>query len=172
MPKTALKPDQKPQRKKFDHRGAGTIRPIPRLANAGPPPINLRSSWALRISSRLSRLNSSSMPHKQPDNSRKDRSRDAYKLRMQSWQSKISGRCSSGKSEMVPVGINGISLGQYHHRAIYTDAEIEEVFALHDAGFRISEIARKMEMPTSTVSAICSGKLRGKTPTGWKRKKV
>lgn len=24
MPKTALKPDQKPQRKKFDHRGAGT----------------------------------------------------------------------------------------------------------------------------------------------------
>lgn len=37
MPKTALKPDQKPQRKKFDHRGAGTIRPIPRLVNAGTP---------------------------------------------------------------------------------------------------------------------------------------
>lgn len=37
MPKTALKPDQKPQRRKFDHRGAGTIRPIPRLANAGTP---------------------------------------------------------------------------------------------------------------------------------------
>ena len=37
MPKTALKPDQKPQRRKFDHRGAGTIRPVPRLANAGPP---------------------------------------------------------------------------------------------------------------------------------------
>ncbi|WP_302602453.1 hypothetical protein [uncultured Sutterella sp.] len=37
MPKTALKPDQKPQRKKFDHRGAGTIRPVPRLANAGTP---------------------------------------------------------------------------------------------------------------------------------------
>lgn len=34
MPKTALKPDQKPQRRKFDHRGSGTIRPIPRLANA------------------------------------------------------------------------------------------------------------------------------------------
>lgn len=37
MPKTALKPDQKPQRRKFDHRGAGTIRPIPRLANAATP---------------------------------------------------------------------------------------------------------------------------------------
>lgn len=37
MPKTALKPDQKPQRRKFDHRGAETIRPIPRLANAGTP---------------------------------------------------------------------------------------------------------------------------------------
>lgn len=37
MPKTTLKPDQKPQRKKFDHRGAGTIRLIPRLANAATP---------------------------------------------------------------------------------------------------------------------------------------
>lgn len=73
---------------------------------------------------------------------------------------------------MVPVGSSGISIGQYHHRAIYTDAEIDEVFALHDAGFRITEIALKMEMPVSTVSAICGGKLRGKTPAGWKRKKV
>lgn len=37
MPKSAIKPDQKPQRRKFDHRGAGTIRPVPRLANAGTP---------------------------------------------------------------------------------------------------------------------------------------
>lgn len=37
MPKSALKPTEKPQRRKFDHRGAGTIRPIPRLANAGTP---------------------------------------------------------------------------------------------------------------------------------------
>lgn len=37
MPKSAIKPTEKPQRRKFDHRGAGTIRPIPRLANAGTP---------------------------------------------------------------------------------------------------------------------------------------
>ena len=37
MPKSALQPTEKPQRRKFDHRGAGTIRPIPRLANAGTP---------------------------------------------------------------------------------------------------------------------------------------
>ena len=41
MPKTALKPDQKPQRRKFDHRGAGTIRPIPRLANAATAAVSL-----------------------------------------------------------------------------------------------------------------------------------
>ena len=69
---------------------------------------------------------------------------------------------------MVPVGINGISLGQYHHRAIYTDAEIEEVFALADQGMSVTEIARKMEMPRSTVWAVVHGYLRGKTPSGWR----
>lgn len=73
---------------------------------------------------------------------------------------------------MVPVGINGISLGQYHHRAIYTDAEIEEVFALADQGMSVTEIARKMEMPRSTVWAVVHGYLRGKTPSGWRRRDV
>ena len=73
---------------------------------------------------------------------------------------------------MVPVGINGISLGQYQHRAIYTDAEIEEVFALADQGMSVTEIARKMEMPRSTVWAVVHGYLRGKTPSGWRRRDV
>lgn len=73
---------------------------------------------------------------------------------------------------MVPVGVKGDSIGQYHHRAIYTDAEIDEVLALWDAGFTVTCIAIKMEMPKSTVWAVCHGVLRGKTPTNWKRKKV
>ena len=39
---------------------------------------------------------------------------------------------------MVPVGVKGDSIGQYHHRAIYTDAEIDEVLALWDAGFTVA----------------------------------
>lgn len=92
--------------------------------------------------------------------------------RMQAWQAKIEGRTASRKTELVPVGVKGDSLGQYHHRALYTDAEIDEVFYLWDQGFTVSDIARKMEMPRSTVWAICHGKLRGKTPEGWRRKRV
>ena len=46
---------------------------------------------------------------------------------------------------MVPVGVKGDSIGQYHHRAIYTDAEIDEVLALWDAGFTVACIAIKPE---------------------------
>lgn len=99
-------------------------------------------------------------------------SKDAAHLRMQSWQSKIAGRSTSGRSEMVPVGEKGDRLGQYHHRAVWTDAEIESVFALADQGMTVSEIARKMEMPRSTVWAVVHGYLRGKTPSGWRRRNV
>ena len=100
--------------------------------------------------------------------------RDAALLRMQSWQSKLDGRNSLAKrSEMVPVGIKGDSLGQYHHRALWTDAEIEQVLSLYyDDGMCVTEIARIMEMPRSTVWAVCHGKLRGKTPEGWRRTNV
>jgi len=36
----------------------------------------------------------------------------------------------------------------------------------------VSEIARKMEMPRSTVWAVVHGYLRGKTPSGWRRRNV
>ena len=99
-------------------------------------------------------------------------SKDAAHLRMQSWQSKIAGRSTSGRSEMVPVGEKGDRLGQYHHRAVWTDAEIDSVFALADQGLTVSAIARKMEMPRSTVWAVVHGFLRGKTPSGWRRRNV
>lgn len=91
--------------------------------------------------------------------------------RMQSWQSKLDGRNTS-RIEKVPIGIHGARLGQWHPRAIYADAEVEMVFSLRDAGWSISAIARKLEMPRSTVGAICSGKLRCATPEGWKMKEV
>ena len=107
-----------------------------------------------------------------PEDLKKARLKDAARLRMQSWKSKLVGRSISEKTEMVPVGVKGDSLGQYHHRAIYTDAEIEEVFFLWDQEMTVAQIARKMEMPRSTVWAICHGKLRGKTPEGWSRRHV
>nr|DAE41712.1 MAG TPA: 54S ribosomal protein [Bacteriophage sp.] len=108
-----------------------------------------------------------SEPPKRPKAYRQKVLRESASSRMQSWQSKLAGRNSS-RIEKVPVGIHGARIGQWHPRAIYADAEIEMVFALRDAGWSISAIARKLEMPRSTVGAICSGKLRCATPEGWK----
>lgn len=102
---------------------------------------------------------------------RKEALRESASLRMQSWQSKLDGRDSS-RIERVPVGLHGARMGQWHPRALYADAEIEMVFALRDEGLSISAIARKLEMPRSTVGAIVSGRLRCATPEGWKLKEV
>lgn len=72
----------------------------------------------------------------------------------------------------MPVSESGATIGQYHHRAVYTDAEIDELFKLWDAGVTCARIAVIMEMPKSTVWAITHGYLRGKTPAAWKRRKV
>ncbi|MDO5531053.1 hypothetical protein [Sutterella sp.] len=74
-------------------------------------------------------------------------------------------------TEMVPVGLKSVPLGQYHHRAKYTDEEVEEVFMLADAGFRLADICLKVEMPKSTVWAILHGRMRCTTPVTWKRRK-
>lgn len=135
-------------------------------------PSNLKSPSACRaFSLALRRIGLSSLPQP-PACIRKTASKDAAHLRMQLWASKTAGRNTSGKSEMVPVGEKGDRLGQYHHRAVWTDAEIDEVFALADQGLTVSAIARKMEMPRSTVWAVVHGFLRGKTPSGWRRRNV
>lgn len=112
------------------------------------------------------------MQLQKPEDLKKARLKDAALSRMRLWQSKLDGRNISEETEMVPVGVKGDSLGQYHHRAVYTDAEIEEVFYLWDQSMTVTQIAQKMDMPRSTVWAICHGKLRGKTPEGWRRKHV
>lgn len=106
-----------------------------------------------------------------PDPSRREVWRASVASRMQSWNSKLAGR-NTLRLERIPVGIHGARIGQWHPRAIYADAEIEMVFALRDAGMSLSSIARKLEMPKSTVWAICAGKLRCATPEGWKDKVV
>lgn len=61
---------------------------------------------------------------------------------------------------LVKRNENGLRIGESHPRAKYTDAEVEKVFMLADAGKRVTEIARTMEMPKSTVSLILSGRIR------------
>ena len=51
-------------------------------------------------------------------------------------------------------------VGQSHHWARWTDAEVRWVLELHKAGWSYRQIAKKLEMPLSTVAAICRGDIR------------
>lgn len=57
----------------------------------------------------------------------------------------------------------GQKVGQAHHWAKWTDAEVRWVLELHREGRSCREIGRKLEMPFSTVAAICRGEIRTQT---------
>lgn len=63
----------------------------------------------------------------------------------------------------VAVNERGFRIGQDHQRARYTDAEVGMVLDLRDEGMSYGEIARKAEMPKSTVRDICKGLRRCQT---------
>lgn len=44
-----------------------------------------------------------------------------------------------------------VKRGQFHHRAKFTDHEIELMRQMHDAGINCAEIARRMETARSWV---------------------
>lgn len=81
-----------------------------------------------------------------------------------------SSDVSLDSSELIPVDEYGNGIGEHHARARYTDREIELVLELWRDGMTKTEIAKKMEMPKSTVWAICTYRLRSTTPTTWVRR--
>lgn len=68
----------------------------------------------------------------------------------------------------VAVNERGLRIGEDHQNARYTNREVEMVLALRDEGMSYGEIARKMEMPKSTVRDICTGRRRYQYPAGYK----
>ena len=58
----------------------------------------------------------------------------------------------------------GYRIGQSHPRARYSDHEVELVRDLRDQGWTYSSIARKLEMPKSTVAEILEGRIRCQQP--------
>lgn len=51
-------------------------------------------------------------------------------------------------------------VGQSHHWARWTDAEVRWVLQLHEGGMSYTRISEKLDMPRSTVAAICRGEIR------------
>lgn len=126
-----------------------------------------------RTTCRRSPSSSSRPPQNELDVRSSTVSSDAASSTMQSMKSSAGGQSSSGRTGtvMVPVGQKGVALGEWHHQAKYTDREVETLLGLWHGGATVSEIARTMEIPKSTVWAICHGFMRAKIPTDWVRRK-
>lgn len=73
----------------------------------------------------------------------------------------------------LQVSIYGYRVGETHHRAKLSDADVETILYLRDAGLTYDQIAAKFDdgvtVSRSTVRDICRGRIRGQlgfTPVG------
>lgn len=74
-----------------------------------------------------------------------------------------------GENKVIAVNGKGIPVGEYHHRAKYSDRVVEQVRRLRDQGLSYPQIAEKMEMPYWTVSRICRHERRAEIPARFKK---
>lgn len=71
------------------------------------------------------------------------------------------------------VGVNdrGYAVGEAHHRAKLSDADIETILWLREQGLSYGAIAKKFDdrvtISKSQVRNICNGTQRGQVPTNW-----
>lgn len=81
-----------------------------------------------------------------------------------------SGPSFSNETEYIKRNENNRRIGESHPRSKYTDHEVELILQLRDLGMTIRKIAKKMDVPFSTVGAICSGRSRNQYPSKVTRK--
>lgn len=69
------------------------------------------------------------------------------------------------------IGLNddGRRVGQDHHRARFTDHEVELMRQMRDSNMSFYRIARIMECGESTVRDICNHRRRAQVPTKFKK---
>lgn len=82
-----------------------------------------------------------------------------------SWQ---APRRAKG-AHRVPVSEDGIALGQFHHRARYSDALVEAVRRDHERhGLGYRRLSRKYHVGIGTIRGWCRYLRRATTPAGWR----
>lgn len=71
---------------------------------------------------------------------------------------------------MMAYSKSGRRVGESHANCKYSDHEVDLVLRLHEDGLAYRQIAKAMDMPLSTVYAICTGVIRGILPDRWERR--
>ena len=88
---------------------------------------------------------------------------------------KSLNRTTGKKQQVAKIGVNsaGYRVGESHHRAKLSDADVELILYLREAGLSCAEIAGKFDadytVSKSTVRDVCSGRIRGQAPQGWRK---
>lgn len=75
--------------------------------------------------------------------------------------------------KQIAVNAKGYRIGESHHRAKLTDAEIECILELRDFGLTYEQIAAKWDEPGKTISKstvrdVIKARIRGQTPARFK----
>lgn len=86
--------------------------------------------------------------------------------------SEIGPNISATESRFIAISEGGVRIGEDVPTVRWTDGEVESVRLLREAGMSYGEISKKMEIPKSTVYAICCGKLRAAYPKTWKKVQI
>ena len=71
---------------------------------------------------------------------------------------------SPRKTKMVAVNERGLVIGEDHPSAKLTDADVDEVLALHELGLGYGRIAKKFDVTKGCVQKILTGRRRCQIP--------
>ncbi len=68
----------------------------------------------------------------------------------------------------VPVNEAGLRIGECHHNAKLTDAEVELIRQMHEDGLTYDQLAEKFEVSKWAIGRICRYERRAQYPVKWK----
>lgn len=69
---------------------------------------------------------------------------------------------------IVAVNVAGLRIGEDHPNAKLTDAEVELIRQMHEAGMGYEELADKFEVSKWAIGRICRYERRAQTPCNFK----
>lgn len=96
-------------------------------------------------------------------------------LQVRNYKMKNQDRTTGKYLHPAKVGTNsaGYRVGESHHRAKLSDADIELILYLREAGLSFSQIAGKFDagvtVSKSTVRDVCSGRIRAQAPVAYRK---
>jgi len=69
----------------------------------------------------------------------------------------------------IAVNAKGRRVGDSHHNARLTDAEVDRLLTLREEGWGYRKLAATFEVSKTLVRNICNGKARCQVPTHWRK---